>query len=285
MKTRITYDFYKDLAGYGIDLLQDPLSEVTRNRQSSLLISSVAALLLSFALVSPTEGSLGGLTVAISHPETIKSAAGLIALYFLIIYLVNVAQDLRIYRYRLMGVAADIGSLNNKLGLSIQQNVESLQEKSKANHEVLSEMQSLFDAQNEIDRKYAPNIDDIEKRIDSGIQQALPQINEGSDSAFWESMSEYKALTKALDEIERKKAEEKRPHIERLNELHKTVDTDEVMTRINQLHDATQDLRHQTELLLRAHQTRAWLQRLRIALEIIFPTALSLFGIYEALLA
>ncbi len=86
-------EYLETVATLGKGLFRDFLSEITRKRQSALLISSTITLLLSFTIVTPTESNILGIKFSVSNTQILPFLAGFISLYFLLLYITGVMQD------------------------------------------------------------------------------------------------------------------------------------------------------------------------------------------------
>ncbi len=100
MTTNDTSSFPARLSEYGTSIFQDPLTQLTRDRQKGLLVTSFIAIALSSTAVSVTDLSIGGAKFTIQSSETVQFVSGMISLYFLAAYILCVLQDLNVHRYR-----------------------------------------------------------------------------------------------------------------------------------------------------------------------------------------
>src|SRR6266536_3362567 len=76
-------------------LLRDPLSELTRKRQTNLLVVSVVTILVALSLVSVSmsEINLGVAKMSFSNPALIRYGLACLTTYFLILYGIGLTQD------------------------------------------------------------------------------------------------------------------------------------------------------------------------------------------------
>ncbi len=91
----------QQLARISATLLSDPLSEATRRRQTSLLLSAGTGLLTSWAVIAPgAEASIFVFRFTVSNATAITLLFGVLSLYFAVAYAIAAYQDLAIYGYR-----------------------------------------------------------------------------------------------------------------------------------------------------------------------------------------
>src|SRR5215467_653050 len=79
-------------------LLRDPLSELTRKRQTNLLVVSVVTILVALSLASMNEINFVIFKMSTSNPALIRYGLACLTTYFLILYGVGLVQDYQIYR-------------------------------------------------------------------------------------------------------------------------------------------------------------------------------------------
>lgn len=94
--------YAKSVSEIGKELFTEFLSEESRKRQTNLLVTSVIAILLSSALVKPTQISIGVLTTDSVNITLLVILSGLTCLYFITIYTLSILQDLEVYKFRKM---------------------------------------------------------------------------------------------------------------------------------------------------------------------------------------
>lgn len=94
MATRNEYLFLKGLSGPISSLLTDPLSELTRKRQTALLITATVTLLLSAGLLKLREVALASFKFAeLKPPQLATWLAFAVTVYLLAVYLLGVRAD------------------------------------------------------------------------------------------------------------------------------------------------------------------------------------------------
>jgi hypothetical protein len=74
-------------------LFRDSLAEGTRKRLDHLLIASIITILISITTITVSEASVSGLSLILPDKSVLKLIGGSITIYFLITYLMKVAQD------------------------------------------------------------------------------------------------------------------------------------------------------------------------------------------------
>lgn len=94
--------YSKSVSEIGKELFTEFLSDESRKRQINLLLTSVIAILLSSALVKPTQISIGILTTDSVSITLLLILSGLTCLYFITVYTLSIMQDLEIYKFRKM---------------------------------------------------------------------------------------------------------------------------------------------------------------------------------------
>lgn len=75
------------------NLFRDFLSELSRKRQLSLLLTAVITILISFTLITPIETTLGGIKFSFTNIQILPILSGAISLYFLLLYIAGIFQD------------------------------------------------------------------------------------------------------------------------------------------------------------------------------------------------
>ena len=84
-----------------LKLLADPLSDLTRRRQGILLIVASVTLLLSYAVVAPGSAEVLGVNLKLERPDVLPALCGLVTAYFLVLYLLGVYADWSVRRVKL----------------------------------------------------------------------------------------------------------------------------------------------------------------------------------------
>ena len=84
-----------------LELLADPLSDLTRRRQGLLLIVASVTLLLSYAVVEPGSADVLGVNLKLERPDVLPALCGLVTAYFLVLYLLGVYADWSVRRVKL----------------------------------------------------------------------------------------------------------------------------------------------------------------------------------------
>jgi hypothetical protein len=105
--------FYEAIASIGKELFGEYLSDLSRKRQTNLLVSSIIATLLSYAIVKPSEATITGIKINFLNTQILPILAGCVCLYFLIIYGIGVLQDWQYYQYQQIPTFDSIGKIRN----------------------------------------------------------------------------------------------------------------------------------------------------------------------------
>lgn len=99
-------DFFKELSHTLVDVFEDPLSDRSRKRQSYVLVLAIISIMLSSTLISPSEFDISGIKFTLSQPEVLIKVFGLLTGYFLSLYVLDLYQDMRISRYKMLRIGS-----------------------------------------------------------------------------------------------------------------------------------------------------------------------------------
>ena len=88
--------YRRDLSGPLSELLSDFLSDLTRTRQTTLLIAASVALLLTLGLATLGDVEAGFVKLNLEAAERTKWVVFAVTLYFLVAYLLGVSADLAV---------------------------------------------------------------------------------------------------------------------------------------------------------------------------------------------
>ena len=124
MATHQDYLFRKNLSRAMSELLADPFSELTRNRQIALLIAATIAPLLSSGLVKVKEAEVGGTKFELTAPHLAIWLAVAITGDLFISYILTVWADLSIAKVKRWSPLAKIGNVKAEIDADIKAQME-----------------------------------------------------------------------------------------------------------------------------------------------------------------
>ena len=121
-------DFDQDLSDIGAKLLDDPISDVTRKRQTLLLIVSTLLILISFELITITDSSMIGMNFTITQDEFIKWFFMGLNLFCVVVFTLGAFSDYQIRAYILLPDYQKLMDLTSKLSKEYVEEKEYLDE-------------------------------------------------------------------------------------------------------------------------------------------------------------
>ena len=165
-------EYFNIVSSFGKEAFGEILGDNTQKRQSALILSSIVTILVSLALITPVDGSAGGVNFLFTRPELLPVISGVICLYYLMIYAVNVERDLRFAEYKRLPVDIDMALLETSL------EIESLKTQKRIG-ELQVELSELLDVKVGIDEVYKNRRKDISSEI-TKITEYIPKVYERS---------------------------------------------------------------------------------------------------------
>ncbi len=239
-------DFSNRLAVAGADIFEDPMSDVTRSRQNSLLMTSFLTILVSLAIITPTNGSVVGINFALN--SNIGFVLAVVTLYFLIVYLLSVYQDFKKYYYKQLLSWSALDDLYHKSVGTIPQILNSPE----------------FDQKKSIiSQKYVAKINELNERA----------------GQFYENIDHKQLLKKGfLERI----LNESNYHEELSNKIAEKW-TNELYKLLDQQQKDVEKQFERIKELLTIPKEYSRLSKIRLAIEIIFPVGLSLIAMWLSL--
>lgn len=254
-------NFIDDLSQSGADIFQDPMSELSRKRQSYLLIVSMITVLLWATVIKPIEFTEVGLKFTFNEPKYVTGFMGLITIYFLIVYCLSIFQDVKIYQYKQL---KPWFSLNN---LAIQ-NANSLLD-------VLTK--DFKYEEDELNRSYGVNIqakfNEIRDRARTeSIDEALRRADESIRNIKWRKSIIYKVAKRIgwnpppKDELEIVYYE----YVKKLNALSKRRDL------------AVKAFQKKQSMIIQIPKNFRLLSKFRFGIEFFFPVLLGLVATWTS---
>ena len=113
------------------------LTAETRKRGVTLIIASLATILVSEGIANISEGSLGGIKFTPSKLPALVAVAGLVCLYLLLLYLIDAYRDWRANRYILLPAMEELDDLSEETNEFLKNKRSSMRSKN-------DELQELF---------------------------------------------------------------------------------------------------------------------------------------------
>ena len=171
-------NYIETVANLGKNLFRDFLGELTRKRQSFLLTASIITILISLAIATPIETSLIGIKFSFANTQILPLLLGSISLYFLLLYIASVIQDLQYSQYielpteyeymlffhKLLDIMVSHGNaLSNILNDSTKQMHETYKASKEAEHRARQYSHEILVAASDMKKQAAP-YDEIEKK-------------------------------------------------------------------------------------------------------------------------
>jgi len=200
MTTNDTSSFRARLSEYGTSKFRDPLTESTRDRQKSLMLTSFIAVALSSAAVSITGISIGGgVTGTIQSLDVVKTVSGVISIYFLAAYILCILQDLNMHTYRTLLPVED---MQDMLAKKVQANLARATANSERLHaEVNAPSMLLWKEIEAIKQKYAGDDDNPQLMQEQApIFEKLKLIGERATELTKNELNPFNSELKIFEE-------------------------------------------------------------------------------------
>lgn len=151
-------EYFEVLSEYGKSVFNELVSDLSRQRQTNLLVSALVTILLSFSIVGNVETEFFGLKFTFADIKIIPAITGSVCLYFLSIYLVSVFQDWQHTRYSTLPIRINIANLSTKIVLASAERAnksasfakeigEKVQQVTQERFEILKEINELEERQ------------------------------------------------------------------------------------------------------------------------------------------
>ena len=267
MATNDKFDeyYFDSLSSVGKEFFSEFLSELTRKRQTAVLISAFIAILVSFTLVSPTETDVAGIKFSFINSSVINPLAGVVCVYFLLVYVISVLQDLELHRYRTMPFLFRQEQIAHRVENEIKERERRLAELRRIFDEKWKDRQELLDRAEAIRLKYKPQTDELEAKLESF-------------NPISEHLGDTAKTLRQLQDIDRKSWQAQLKFYDFMHEYAKQDGVNELSKEIiSSIKDVK--LNDKSELILKTRQRYLLYNRLRLIIEIVFPIGLSLFAI------
>lgn len=250
-------EYIELLSEYGKTTFRELISDLSRQRQTNLLVSALITILLSFSIVGIVETEFFGLKFAFTDPDIIPMVTGAICFYFLLTYLVGVFQDWQHTRFSTLPTQINILNLSNKISFA---QLERINKRISFTKKIPETMVQIHQERSEIFKE----IGELEKR---------QQAEADEENKKYPNMPGFgKMLLTRKHQIEREPLYEKLKNFSKDNNLlHLTEKTKRDML------DTT--LENKANLLADARRKYETLNTINVVIQIVFPSMLAIFAI------
>jgi len=256
--------YYTKLGQIAVELFQNPLSELTIKRQYNLLVTSAITILLAFHVLKLMQVSLDPYSKgAIPSERAALITFSSLTTYLFVIYLFSIWQDYKIRRYKKLQLrirfdqmqAPELAALktSQERAFALQKDLNKLATEIS---EKRREQQALYDT-------YSGRINSLLFADLPGGDGQLPKP--GEVETLQEEQSErLRPKDEAIDKLESKRTE-------MIAQLLAAIDHSDVARKINDVGAVV--------------ESNAKLEGFRLAVEIFFPLAFSLFSIVVSVIS
>ena len=253
------FDRLDEVKPAALKLLADPLSDLTRRRQGLLLIVASVTLLLSYAVVEPGSADVLGVNLKLERPDVLPALCGLVTAYFLVLYLLGVYADWSVRRVKRWSPYVAF----KRFGSATERDMAEKGNVVRAHVTALvSEVRDTKDLSEERDRKIQPleeQLDALKERLVGGVEPAS-------------------AIGKKLRAVHAQISNIRDEYLERIQEANRqSEETPEPLPSFKPI-EITQD--EIKEALVRERR----ITRVRLAAEVLVPSALGIMAVVRTLL-
>jgi hypothetical protein len=249
----------KELSGPMSELLEDPFSEVTRVRQSGMLIAATVSLLLSTGVATLHEVGPEEIKLTFSAPELITWISAAVTFYFLITYCLGVFADTMLSRTKLWSPLVSIAEMEAAMDLERDLRHEALADLTAAVDELPSVREGAMADIDAVWNRHIGRIDELRAAL-----KALPPVGSASDADNQRRL----ALRKELSDLnEAVQIEMKRAGESRIDENSKKFDEANQRLGINRIVPDWEERAKMRKTL----KTSTLIARLRLGIEIVLP--------------
>lgn len=268
--------YYEILAKASQELYSDYFSDLTRKRQSYLLLCSVISILVAFAFIEPTGGSFIVDFIIPSNLEISKVVAGILSLYFLIIYLGGVLQDKKAYDLRVQPTIIELNGISMKIAEEIYNVEQESQNEFKKNiEETLKKAFGDF-YQNQSDEnaqrlsKAIGRFSVLQNRHENELASLYQKYEELRGKRAWNSFVE---LTQTVNQIRTVYGQIWKQEREYLKNFHH-----DLKLPIDFENENKAD-RERVDFVIKSIKEFKFYRNLKVVFEILFPVGLALYAI------
>jgi hypothetical protein len=239
--------YRRDLSGPLSELLSDFLSDLTRTRQTALLIAASVALLLSLGLATLGDVEAGFVKLNLEAAERTKWVVFAVTLYFLIAYLLGVSADLAVLWAKRWSPLASIEKVEEAMRADQALRTE-------AKWASLEKVRQLIDEKGEIVTEW---------KAEAGPNAA------GIMTGFAYNELAVIELTEICG------SEASQPYLKRIEPINRTIQ--ELAANVSS--DERLGMKAEETQLSRGRKLFVYLTRMRVGLEIVFPVLYALFAL------
>jgi hypothetical protein len=250
-------EYFELLSEYGKSTFRELISDLSRQRQTNLLVSALITILLTFSIVGNVETEFFGLKFVFTNPNIIPIVTGAICFYFLLTYLVGVYQDWQHTRFSTLPTKINILNLSNKISLAqlerINKRVSFVKNIDETMAQTLQERSEIFKEINELEERQRAEADEENKKYPNA-----PGFG--------------RMLLTRKHELERKPLYEKLVNFSKDNNLLRVAEKTK-----RDIHDTS--LEGKANLLGDARRKYQTLNTINVIIQIVFPSMLAIFAI------
>lgn len=288
----IPTSYYEKLAKASQELYADYLSDLTRKRQGYLLLCSVITILVAYAFIQPTGGSLIVDFIIPSNFEVSRIVAGALSLYFLILYLGGVLQDRNAYLLRVQPILIDLNGLSLEIAAKIYK-IKHAKDR-KLLKEKLQQMRSEIQQRpgnhfqiplaertaSAVAKTVLEGLENIESRYGKDLKSLFEKYQRLLNSSnSWNSFFELTKVVNKIHSIHIKMTEEEKYFLmgfdSSLLELSEYFDESDES-------DQNSNERERMDFVIKSINRYKIQSFLKNLIEVLFPLGLALFAIYKS---
>lgn len=274
-------------------LLRDPLSELTRKRQTNLLVVSVVTILVALSLVSVSmsEISLGVAKMSFSNSALIRYGLACLTMYFLVLYGIGLTQDYQIYRRTIRPALGNLADVAEELGNAVDDKQRGLAESAEKFRRYNKLAKQVRDRAKSIAyiELMARNQEEGKKILDA--MNKVPPLEDGMSleeqdanrAAHSELFKQQSASNMRFEEIKKQLDEENQRYKAALQEIEAEVGKpEEVSEFFKRASDFSNEQRLQAvDYLVKTHQR---INLARNVVEVVVPAVFGLTALVLVLL-
>lgn len=250
-------NFYSILAEKSKELFQNPISEETKKVQKSLLIASAITIILCLSIIKVSNITISGVKIEIIRPNTISWILGFFILYYFILFITYVLQDLKIYNYNIKKTASDINDLIKNLKEKIINQYKELLNRATTMDDIFNDRKEIIDEMDNIRKRYKIQYEELDTK-----SKGRPDYPDEFEKIYERKKEELKPYRELLENIEQ---------------------YDGLAAFQNETNEKAQDNTYNIQMghLYKILKVKKRLEFLRWFIEILFPIFLSIYALYK----
>jgi hypothetical protein len=261
-----SFEYRRNLSQPLSDLLADPLSPLTRTRQTTLLTAATVTLLLVFGLATVAKVSGGNAELVLSTPHVARWLAWAITLYLLIAYVLGVWADWAIAKAKRWSPLASIDDVKTAMHQDQQSRINADRYWTDKIDRLVIERDSIqAEKKGRMDPLFARS-GEIELELSS-----LPEPQSTSSERRRTLEREWPVVTNTLSAAMKEFDSRLAPVMSALDEAARHLSLDPFLSMLKEQDALTESLK-----------TFSTLTQYRLILEVVFPVA---YGLLALLLA